>query len=171
MESCNSDGEGYYVPCDFPEPLPVGEADGIEGGWVGSSVRLLAECRHLAECLQIPPGLGPDSSEIWEAIRRLAEEQERAASAEGGEGDFFIAVRAGEGEEKSLIAIRAGEGEEKSCDHDGHKARTDDQGQTEDAAAPSEPGWLCWPHQARTCLCLLRACEKSIETGAAVVFA
>src|SRR5262245_11428519 len=41
---CHSDGEGYYVPIDFPEPLYSEKEDEFAGGGIlGSSQRALAE--------------------------------------------------------------------------------------------------------------------------------
>lgn len=50
---CHSDGEGFYVPIDFPEPLYAEAEFSITGDIVGSSQRLLAELIQAAPLLEI----------------------------------------------------------------------------------------------------------------------
>ncbi len=55
----HSDAEGFYVPQDFAKVLiPCAELK-IPGGMVGSSHRLLAETKALAEALGLPLDLDP----------------------------------------------------------------------------------------------------------------
>jgi len=67
----HSDAGGYYVPVDFPAVL-----EDAPGGLLGSSVRLLAEARRLAEALGLPedPELDPDedTDEPWQHFRTEA---------------------------------------------------------------------------------------------------
>lgn len=60
----HSDCEGYYVPVDF-EQVIVDES--LVGGYLGSSIRLLAETRRIASALGLPEDLDPDSEEVFEA--------------------------------------------------------------------------------------------------------
>ncbi|MFD8141712.1 hypothetical protein [Streptomyces sp. NPDC059708] len=60
----HSDCEGYYVPVDFAHVIVDAEAP---GGGLGSSVRLLAETRRLADVLGLPEDLDPHAEEISEA--------------------------------------------------------------------------------------------------------
>lgn len=60
----HSDCEGYYAPVDFPAVLVD---DTLTGGYLGSSVRLLAELELLAGALGLPDDLDPDSEEVVEA--------------------------------------------------------------------------------------------------------
>ncbi|MGC0379523.1 hypothetical protein [Streptomyces sp. SAI-229] len=60
----HSDCGGYYVPVDFAHVIVDDEAP---GGCLGSSVRLLAETRRLAEALGLPEDLDPHSEEVFEA--------------------------------------------------------------------------------------------------------
>ncbi|SNR83599.1 hypothetical protein SAMN05216252_101339 [Actinacidiphila glaucinigra] len=59
----HSDCEGYYVPVDFAHVIVDKKA---RGGYLGSSVRLLAETRRLAEALGLPEDLDPHSEEVFE---------------------------------------------------------------------------------------------------------
>ncbi|MEU1537476.1 hypothetical protein ABZ461_05000 [Actinacidiphila glaucinigra] len=59
----HSDCEGYYVPVDFSHVIVDKKAP---GGYLGSSVRLLAETRRLAEALGLPEDLDPHSEEVFE---------------------------------------------------------------------------------------------------------
>jgi hypothetical protein len=63
----HSDCEGYYVPVDFERVLETEDRFKIPGCFVGSSQRLLSECRRLAEVLEVPLELDPDSDEAWAA--------------------------------------------------------------------------------------------------------
>ncbi|WP_330237302.1 hypothetical protein [Streptomyces sp. NBC_00566] len=60
----HSDCEGYYVPVGFTHVIV---AETAPGGYLGSSVRLLAETRRLAEALGLPEDLDPHSEEVFEA--------------------------------------------------------------------------------------------------------
>ncbi|OPG08658.1 hypothetical protein [Microbispora sp. GKU 823] len=70
----HSDCEGFYVPVDFAPVLCTNE---ITGGWVGSSQRLLEECRRIAARLGLPDDLDPWGDEVSAAVE---------ADAEGAEG-------------------------------------------------------------------------------------
>lgn len=72
----HSDAEGYYIPQDFPAVLIPGQDFRVSGEMVGSSHRLLAECERLADALELPLNMNPDSEEIW------------AATESQGEGDL-----------------------------------------------------------------------------------
>ncbi len=61
----HSDCEGYYVPVDFAHVIVDKKAP---GGYLGSSVRLLAETRRLAEALGLPEGLDPESEEVSDSV-------------------------------------------------------------------------------------------------------
>ncbi|MGW4383926.1 hypothetical protein [Kitasatospora sp. NPDC004531] len=61
----HSDCEGYYVPVDFG-PVLVDEEPA--GGMLGSSVRLLAELRVVAEALGLPEDLDPDGKEVTDVL-------------------------------------------------------------------------------------------------------
>lgn len=63
----HGDAEGYYLPVDFPGVLFPSSNIAIAGGAVGSSVRLLAECRRLANALDLPVQLDPEDAQVWEA--------------------------------------------------------------------------------------------------------
>lgn len=60
----HSDCEGYYVPVDFEQVIAD---DSLAGGYLGSSVRLLAETRRIATALGLPEDLDPDSEEVFDA--------------------------------------------------------------------------------------------------------
>src|ERR1700722_11287671 len=53
----HSDCEGYYVPVDFGQVI-VDER--LAGGYLGSSVRLLAETQRIATAIGLPEDLEPD---------------------------------------------------------------------------------------------------------------
>ncbi|MFI1311092.1 hypothetical protein ACH4TS_13115 [Streptomyces albidoflavus] len=61
----HSDCEGYYVPVDFAHVIVDKRAP---GGYLGSSLRLLAETRRLAEAFGLPEDLDPDSKEVSDAV-------------------------------------------------------------------------------------------------------
>lgn len=66
---CHSDCEGFYVPLSFDLVLfddAVPPRTSI-GGIVGSSVRLLEECRELASVIDLPPGIDPNAESLWKA--------------------------------------------------------------------------------------------------------
>jgi hypothetical protein len=60
----HSDCEGYYVPVDF-EQVIIDER--LAGGYLGSSVRLLAEARRVAAALRLPEDLDPDADDVYAA--------------------------------------------------------------------------------------------------------
>lgn len=103
----HSDAEGFYAPIDFAEVIFPDDEIGIPGGMVGSSVRLLEECKRLANWLEMPFDLDPESEDVWEAA--------------------------------------------------------------DDPPADS-PKWKKFGVESFSCIRLIRACEASIKTGAAIVF-
>jgi hypothetical protein len=62
----HSDCEGYYVPVDFEQVIAD---DRLVGVCLGSSVRLLAETRRIANALGLPEDLDPDSQEVLAACQ------------------------------------------------------------------------------------------------------
>jgi len=70
----HSDAEGYYVPLDFGQVI-VDER--LVGGYLGSSVLLLAETRRVASALGLLEDLDPDSEEVFDAC------DAKASAAEG----------------------------------------------------------------------------------------
>jgi hypothetical protein len=103
----HSDAEGYYLPLNLEEVVFPDPQYRIAGGMVGSTPRLLAECRELATLLEIPDDLHEQSDALWEA------------------------------------AATQGEGEAK---------------------------WERYGVESFSCVCLMRACEASLKSGAAIVF-
>jgi hypothetical protein len=63
----HSDAEGYYVPQDFAEVIFPDHSLAIPGGMIGSVLRLREECRAMAELLEIPDGLDPESDDVLNA--------------------------------------------------------------------------------------------------------
>ncbi|MCL2585230.1 MAG: hypothetical protein FWE35_22535 [Streptosporangiales bacterium] len=63
----HSDCDGYYVPVDFEQVIAD---DSIAGGYLGSSVRLLAETRRIAGVLGLPEDLDPESEEVFATCGR-----------------------------------------------------------------------------------------------------
>ena len=63
----HSDAEGFYSPLDFEDVIFPSEELRVPGEMIGSSVRLLHECRRLAEWLELPVDLDPESDEVWAA--------------------------------------------------------------------------------------------------------
>lgn len=63
----HSDAEGFYSPLDFKDVIFPSEEIGVPGDMIGSSVRLLQECKRLAEWLELPLDLDPESDEVWDA--------------------------------------------------------------------------------------------------------
>ncbi len=68
----HSDAEGFYVPQDFEDVIFPDEALRIPGGMIGSSPRLLDECKRLAEWLELPLNTDPESAEVWDAASEPA---------------------------------------------------------------------------------------------------
>ncbi|MCE5199492.1 MAG: hypothetical protein ABFD54_08820 [Armatimonadota bacterium] len=69
----HSDAEGYYVPQDFEQVLFPNTSLKIPGGMIGSTQRLLAECKRLAKLLELPSDLDHESDELWDAIDEQGE--------------------------------------------------------------------------------------------------
>ncbi|HOA74813.1 MAG TPA: hypothetical protein PL151_20805 [Phycisphaerae bacterium] len=65
----HSDAEGFYLPQTFPQVLMAPDKFGVPGSMVGSSVRLLEECRRLAQALELPLDLDPESDLVWDATQ------------------------------------------------------------------------------------------------------
>ena len=63
----HSDAEGFYVPIEFPDVLYAYEEREVAGGMLGSSYRLLSECKRIAAELEIPSDLDETSDALWEA--------------------------------------------------------------------------------------------------------
>lgn len=72
----HSDIDGYYLPIDFKEVIYLPEGSEIAGGILGSSNALLAECKELAQKLQLPEDIDPDGDEIWEAAEKQSVDDE-----------------------------------------------------------------------------------------------
>jgi len=51
------DDDGFYLPIDFPTPIDY-DSKNTGPGWIGSSVRLMAECEALAARLALPDAQG-----------------------------------------------------------------------------------------------------------------
>jgi hypothetical protein len=68
----HGDSDGVYVPIDLEEVLvPRTTAlRELAGERIGSSQRLLEECRRLAAALELPPGIDPASRQLWRAADR-----------------------------------------------------------------------------------------------------
>jgi hypothetical protein len=63
----HSDCEGYYLPRELGRVvIDRYERAGV-GGFVGSSIHLLNECKLLAQLIELPPDLDPEAEELWEA--------------------------------------------------------------------------------------------------------
>ncbi len=65
---CHSDAEGFYVPVDFEHLVLDTYKIGISGYTLGSSQRLMEECRVLAEIIGLPLDQDPDSDEVWRLV-------------------------------------------------------------------------------------------------------
>lgn len=63
----HSDAEGFYVPLDFKSVVFPRDELKVPGCMVGSSVRLLDECKRLAAWLELPLDTEAESEEVWEA--------------------------------------------------------------------------------------------------------
>lgn len=103
----HGDSEGYYIPQVFTEIVDPGDRFQLVGGAIGSSHRLLDECKTLAEVIELPITMDIDNEELWDA------------------------------------ADDPGSGKSK---------------------------WQRYGIEAFSCIRLVRACEVSIEKGAAIVF-
>jgi len=62
----HSDCEGFYLPRDFDEVILDRATSPGHGAMVGSSVRLLADCRELAHLIGLPEGVHPEDDPAWE---------------------------------------------------------------------------------------------------------
>lgn len=63
----HSDCDGFYLPLTFENVLcPEPELE-LEGGTIGSSIKLLQECKLLSSLLQIPSSVDENSVELWES--------------------------------------------------------------------------------------------------------
>jgi hypothetical protein len=63
----HSDCEGFYLPRDFEHVVlddATPQREGI-GGMVGSSYRLLQECKELAALISLPDDMDPEDEELW----------------------------------------------------------------------------------------------------------
>lgn len=63
----HSDANGFYLPSDFDTVLCPPDEGIVTGDFVGSSQRLLAECKRIASAIGMPLDLDPESDEVWEA--------------------------------------------------------------------------------------------------------
>ncbi len=63
----HGDAEGFYLPIDFSDvQFPDAKLE-IAGGMVGSTPRLLSECRRIADVLKVPIDLDETSDALWNA--------------------------------------------------------------------------------------------------------
>jgi hypothetical protein len=64
----HSDAEGFYIPQRFDDVVldSAKPQRPSVGGMVGSSFELLQECRRLAEFIELPADIDPESEELWE---------------------------------------------------------------------------------------------------------
>ncbi len=65
----HSDAEGFYVPRELPRVIVD---ENLTGGYIGSSVRLLAECRIIAAAIELPLSLDPEGDEVFDAAEAPA---------------------------------------------------------------------------------------------------
>ena len=65
----HSDCEGFYLPRDFQDVIVAADIPGRRGAdeMVGSSVRLLGECRVLARAIELPEGIDPEDEALLDA--------------------------------------------------------------------------------------------------------
>jgi hypothetical protein len=63
----HSDCESFYIPIAFSRIFAAQLGDQKTWQQIGSSYKLLEECKDLADFLGIPPGMDPESDELWEA--------------------------------------------------------------------------------------------------------
>ncbi len=63
----HSDCEGFYVPIKFGEVIFTKKELKIPGEMIGSSYMLLEECKALAQYLELPLDIDPESDEVWDA--------------------------------------------------------------------------------------------------------
>jgi hypothetical protein len=61
----HSDCEGYYLPVDFPRVIYSRRGLEVPYHMIGSSYRLLAECREIARALALPARLSPRTIREW----------------------------------------------------------------------------------------------------------
>lgn len=75
---CHSDGEGFYVPIDFPEPLyddlPDGDPECIEGGHLPFRRRSVDRCRSGPSPWLLIEDQAKDFAQVgWEAAAKRSE--------------------------------------------------------------------------------------------------
>ena len=66
----HSDSEGFYLPRDLDDVIfdtAEPPREGL-GYMVGSSVRLLAECREVAAAIDLPQDMDPEADELWDHL-------------------------------------------------------------------------------------------------------
>lgn len=61
------DSNGFYLPQDFAHVLVTPDELKVPGGMIGSSHRLLHETCMLAQAIDLPLDLDPESKEVWAA--------------------------------------------------------------------------------------------------------
>jgi hypothetical protein len=69
----HSDAEGLWVPAPLGHVIVPDPAIALEGGAVGSSAGLLAECEVLAAALELPEGLDVDGDGLWDAAHGIGD--------------------------------------------------------------------------------------------------
>jgi hypothetical protein len=65
----HDDSQGFYIPINFERVIVPDPRLGVLGGLVGSSNRLLEECTSLAEALDLPTDLDPESETVMNASK------------------------------------------------------------------------------------------------------
>jgi hypothetical protein len=78
---CHSDGDGFYVPVDFPDPLyddlPESDPHCVRGGILGSSQGAMRELVRVAPLL----GIGLEQGQLDDGeARRIDREKQQASS-------------------------------------------------------------------------------------------
>lgn len=119
----HSDSEGFYVPVEFPHPLPHDEETKFASGPIGSTFRLLEECQDISRHLEIP--IEDDDYEA--CFNKLFPSSNKAG--------FF----------QRLFSRRT-------------------------ELPKSQLKWKSFHSEAYVCLQMLRACQFSMTTGAAIAF-
>jgi hypothetical protein len=72
----HSDCEGFYLPRRLERVVIDRESSQRQGvgGFVGSYVQLLDECKILAQLIDLPTNIDPEAEELWEAAETPAAE-------------------------------------------------------------------------------------------------